>query len=264
LQLLEREHWAELGEALGHERCCSLHASHVVATGCGRIWVDRWPAPRATAAFTGGNLGLAGHPGAFDPDGLAFTVGELLSSWDRVFIDPGPSFGPLLRRSLDGLRLWPRVLYALRGGGTGPPAVRGVQVRPLRPDDADAIRDLHPSIAWISDTRGGPEAVARSDRAVGAFVGDLLASVAVVFYEGSDYEELGVVTDPGHRGRGLSPRCAAALVDRIRARGRVPCWSTTPDNGASRRVAEKLGFTLEAEQLHFVAGQPVTGSLPLG
>lgn len=67
-------------------------------------------------------------------------------------------------------------------------------------------------------------------------------SVAVTFFVGERHEEIGVVTDPAHRGRGLSTACTAALVRDIRARGRRPSWTTSPDNIASRGVAARLGF----------------------
>jgi predicted GNAT family acetyltransferase len=155
------------------------------------------------------------------------------------------------------------VLYTLDGGGLHPATAPGVRVRPLGADDAEALVGLHPSIAWISDTHDGPEALAASGHAVGAFVSDRLVSLAAVFYLGRTYEEIGVVTDPGHEGQGLSTRCTALLVDAIRARGRTPCWSTTPDNRGSQRVAEKVGFRRIGEQHHFVAGEPVEGALPL-
>ena len=39
----------------------------------------------------------------------------------------------------------------------------------------------------------------------------------------------------------LSPACASRVVRDVRGRGREPCWSTSPENIGSIRVAEKLG-----------------------
>ena len=118
------------------------------------------------------------------------------------------------------------------------------------------------AIDWISDTHDGPANLGESGRAIGAFLDDRLVSVAAVFYVGVSFEELGVVTEPDYRARGLSAACSAVLIEDVRARGRTPCWSTTPDNLASQRVAEKRGFEHESGQRHFLAGGPVTGALP--
>ena len=78
------------------------------------------------------------------------------------------------------------------------------------------------------------------------------------------FEELGVVTEEAHRGAGWSPACSAAAIADIQSRGRTPCWSTTPDNTASIRVAMKLGFRQTREEMHFMAGAPTEGTLPPG
>jgi len=263
LQILAREHWPALIDELGPERVCSLHARHVIATGHGRIWVDRWPGPSATAAFTGGNMGLSGDPAAVSGSALAAVVDDVLVDWERVFIDPGTSFARAVRGAIRGLRSWPRILYALPGPARPASAAPDADVRVLGAEDATALGDLDPSLDWIGDTHDGLEALAESGHAVGAFVGGRLVSVAAVFYVGSTYEEIGVVTEPAQQGRGLSTLCSAALVEQIRGRGRSACWSTTPDNRASQRVAEKLGFEFVSEQHHYLAGEPVAGSLLL-
>ncbi len=54
--------------------------------------------------------------------------------------------------------------------------------------------------------------------------------------------EAGVNTVEAYRGRGLAPRVVAAWGSAIRASGRVPLYSTSWKNTASRSVAEKLGL----------------------
>ncbi|MBK8047554.1 MAG: GNAT family N-acetyltransferase [Anaerolineales bacterium] len=88
----------------------------------------------------------------------------------------------------------------------------------------------------------------------GAFVNGELAAVASSFFVGSSYEDIGVVTAPDFRGRGLSPACVQALCRDIRTRGRQPCWSTSPDNLPSLRVAEKQGFQVARHDVLYVAG----------
>jgi predicted GNAT family acetyltransferase len=88
----------------------------------------------------------------------------------------------------------------------------------------------------------------------GAWTNGRLASVACTFFVGYQYEEIGVVTEPEDRGRGLSVACAGALCQYIRARGRTPSWTTSPDNTASIRVAQKLGFVHDRDDYLYVAG----------
>jgi predicted GNAT family acetyltransferase len=92
---------------------------------------------------------------------------------------------------------------------------------------------------------------------VGAFDGTRLVSIAATFFLGVRHEELAVVTEPAYRGRGLSTGCVAALCRDVLARGRVPSWSTGRDNTASRREAEKAGFTLVRHDVLYVVGVDV-------
>jgi RimJ/RimL family protein N-acetyltransferase len=50
------------------------------------------------------------------------------------------------------------------------------------------------------------------------------------------------------------------VVEDVRARGRTPSWSTSPDNRPSLRVAEKLGFEKARDAVLYVVGMPVPGS----
>jgi RimJ/RimL family protein N-acetyltransferase len=99
--------------------------------------------------------------------------------------------------------------------------------------------------------------MAASGMAFGAFVDGRLASVACPFFITERFEDLGVVTEPEFRGRGLSPACAAAVCADVRARGRQPSWTTSPDNTQSLRVAQKLGFVEHHRDVLWVVGRQV-------
>jgi RimJ/RimL family protein N-acetyltransferase len=85
----------------------------------------------------------------------------------------------------------------------------------------------------------------------------------VPFTRGERWVDIGIVTEAFARGRGLAPACAARVVTDVRAAGRVPCWSTTPLNHASLRVAEKLGFRPARDDVAWVAGAPLPGVEPV-
>src|SRR5919108_56192 len=65
-----------------------------------------------------------------------------------------------------------------------------------------------------------------------------------------------LATGPASRGLGLSTACAAEVVRDVRRRGRVPTWTTSPDNTASLRVAAKLGFALRRRDRLLVVAIP--------
>jgi RimJ/RimL family protein N-acetyltransferase len=242
---------AALAGWLPAERPGPLVASHVLVTGQGRAWADRWPAPRALLAETGGNYALAGDAAAFQPDDLAGLAG---------YIDAPAAFLPLLRAAHPGLVNWPRLIAALPAeADLAPehfPLPAGASLRPLGPADEPALAGLSADLRWIANTWGGAAGLAGSGCAWGAFVAGRLASVAGSFFVGRAFEDIGVVSEPEFRGQGLSPACAAAVCRAVRARGRTPSWSTSSDNGASQRVAEKLGFARQrTDWLYVTAGE---------
>jgi GNAT superfamily N-acetyltransferase len=216
------------------ERPGPLVHPHILTSGIGRCRVDRWPRPRtAVAELPGGNVAVRGEPR--DVPGLT------------GLLDAAPEWLPVLRVMDPGTAVWPRLIAVL------PDAVElpdpGPAVRRLTGADADALAGLHPSISWIGVTWGGAAGLAASGVAFGWFDDGRLLSVACAFYVGRRFEDVGVVTEPAHRGRGLSTACAAAVLRDVRARGRRPTWTTSPDNTGSRRVAEHLGFVLDREDV---------------
>jgi hypothetical protein len=232
------------------ERPGPLVAQHVLGTGNGTCLADRWPDPRALVVQTGGNYTLAGDPDALDPGDLR----------DRVagFVEAPAAFVPLLRAAFGEVVEWPRVILILEGpAGPVPAPGAGHLVRRLGGGDGDALAALSPETAWIAKTWGGSAGLAASGVGWGAFADERLVAVACPFFVGAVYEDLGVATEPAFRGLGLSPACAGEVVRDVRRRGRVPTWTTSPDNQASLRVAAKLGFIPARRDRLYVAGVPV-------
>jgi RimJ/RimL family protein N-acetyltransferase len=220
----------------------------VLETGYGACFVDRWPAPRTVLAGVAGNFSLQGDAGAVPPQELRERV------WG--FVEAEPGFVPPLEAAFPALRRWDRVILELDGR---PHAVRPphAEVRRLGRSDAWHLFGLGADVEWIAKTLGGPAGLAASGLAFGAFVDGALASVAAPFFRGARYEDLGVVTEPRFRGRGLSPACAARLAQDARSRGRRLSWSTSPDNAASLAVAAKLGFREQRRDVLYVVDAPV-------
>lgn len=225
------------------ERPGPLIGPHVLQTGRGRILVDDPAAPRTVLAQTGGdNFDLSGDPRGLGPQRLP----------DGLY-RADEAFEPVLREQAGEVVRWPRVIYEL-DGEPRPVPVPAAEIRPLGPHDAAALEELSPPIRWISESWDGPFGAAACGLAVGAFADGRLVSVALPFYVGERYEDIGVVTEQGHRGRGLSAACAARVVQGVLGRGRRPSWSTGPDNRASRRVAVKLGFRFVRDDLLYSIG----------
>ncbi len=213
---------AELRSWFVPEEAGPLVGLHVIQTGNGTVLVDSWPNPSAVLIETGGNYSLRGEPNAVEVCSVRKIVG---------LVDTPERFLPLLKSTFPDMAVWPRVTLEL----------------PRSP----------PQAAWIWGTWGDAKGLASSACAWGAFLDGRLGSVACTFFVGERYEEIGVVTEPDFRGLGLSPACAAALCAEVRDRGRVPAWTTSPDNYASLRVAEKLGFEVARSSSLYVVGMPV-------
>jgi len=223
------------------ERPGPLLQPHIAATGVGRCRADRWPEPRTVVAeLPGGNVALRGEPVVVDDlSGL---------------VEAPPGWLPVLRELDPATGVWERLIAALPASAALPTPVG---VRRLEPGDAALLARLDPSLAWIWETWDDAARLASSGYAWAAFEDGVPVSVACSFYVGRQHEDIGVVTDPAFRGRGLSTACAAGVAADIRTRGRTPTWSTSPDNAGSRAVAARLGFTPVREDVLYAVRTPI-------
>nr|HMN30733.1 hypothetical protein [Caldilineaceae bacterium] len=78
---------------------------HVLNTGCGAIWVDRWPEPQAMLVDTARNYLLLGDPAALTPAHLKTQL--------HGFVATSPAFVPLLQATFAQIVAWDRVVYTL-------------------------------------------------------------------------------------------------------------------------------------------------------
>jgi RimJ/RimL family protein N-acetyltransferase len=249
MKRLSQEETATLKDWFLPERPGPVIGAHVINTNNGACFVDRWPAPRVVLAETAGNYTLLG-------DAEALTLADAQEHLNG-FVKTSEPFVPLLKAAFSDFREWERVIFAPESAA----AIRNVAVaegytmRRLEPSDTWHLQNTGMEVSWISKTWGGASGLAASGYAWGAFADGQLASVACTFFLGVTYEEVGVATDPTFRGAGLSTACASALCADIVARGHLPSWSTSLDNGASIRVAEKLGFTIQRYDSLYVVGR---------
>ncbi|MGH7490936.1 MAG: GNAT family N-acetyltransferase [bacterium] len=243
--LLTPSQMATLRDWFAPDRPGPLVGMHVLQTGNGACFVDRWPQPRVLLADSAGNYSFAGDPETLKPADLKARIAGFVEAPER--------FVPVLRAAFPSLQTWERVIFDLQTKPrfSCPPAQA---IRRLEPADAFHLWGLSPEVNWIVKTWGGPAGLAASGRAWGAFANDRLVAVACAFYVGERFEDLGVVTEPEFRGMGLSVACAGGLCEDIQSRGHRPSWTTSPDNTASIRVAEKLGFILQRRDVLFAIG----------
>ncbi len=221
---------------------------HVLQTGQGSFWVNRWPEPAALLAETGGNYALLGDASVLEPRDLQGRISGVVDALD-VFM-------PLLQTAFPGMKRWERIVLAMKDERLTCKAC-GYKVRRLQAEDGELLENMSESVSWISKTWGGPAGVAKSGHAWAVVGAGKILAVACSFFVGERYEDVGVVTEPAYRGQGLGVTCAQALCGDIVARGRRPSWTTAVDNKASRRLAAKLGFQFVRYDHLYVINQPI-------
>ncbi len=240
------EHRAVLRRLLPPERPGSQTGIQALRTAAYECFVDRWPEPKAAVILAPQDMVLAGDVSALDP-------AALLALGFHGFIETPSRFVALLKRTYGDLKIWPRVI-GLLAGGPSPALDPNVIVRRLEPRDAPVACAIDPDCRWIWKYLGDATGMCASGLAWGAIVDGNVASIALPFTIGNRYEDVGVVTNSRYRGRGLSPACVAHLIDDVKGRGHLASWSTSPDNIPSLRVAEKMGFQKERDDVLYITG----------
>jgi hypothetical protein len=135
------------------------------------------------------------------------------------------------------------ILTPEQESGQGDPAVLG---------DAGGL-DLTPFVGTPIGLSGLPAltAVTTARRPCAVLLeGGRAASICFVAARSARAAEAGVVTLPGHRGRGLGSRAVAAWARAVAGAGLLPLYSTEWSNRASRALAARLGLMLYGVDLH--------------
>ena len=186
-----------------------------MATACstaGLTPAPSWPKPAATTRWW---VTLRSSPPT--------TCGVLRQRLRRGAVD----FEPLLYTTFPAAHLMPRVILDVPPPRPYFPrwtysSARSVRMTPTRSQEWTRMS------AWISRTWTDPAGLAASGHAWGAFVADELVAIACSFFVGDHYEDIGVVTQPTQRGRGLSTACAAALCGDFTAGADAPAGRRPP------------------------------------
>ncbi|MFD3454385.1 GNAT family N-acetyltransferase [Streptomyces sp. NPDC058691] len=224
-------------------------AEHVRATGHGRWWADRPAGPRVVGVACAGHVLVDGDPRHTDPRALAPLGGSYVLARSR--------FLPVLGAAFDRVVPWERMIWLPSGPVPQGRPPRDVEVRRLTAADGAALAAAGPDAAWISGSWGGAAGLAGSGHCWGAFREGRPVSLACTYFLGTGYEDIAVLTLPGHRREGLALACLAGLCADVAARGRVPSWTCSRDNRPSRLLAWAAGFRLFGEYVHFAVGRPV-------
>jgi GNAT superfamily N-acetyltransferase len=214
---------------------------HILNTGNGQCFVDRWPEPRVLLSSIGRLCSLSGDPNAITPANLRERLGGIVHASSR--------FLPLIKTVFPDVRSIDRVILELQ---EKPAILPEVDLRRVEASGAGILEHLDPDLHWIANTWGGLPGLAASGCAWAAFIDGKAVSLAATFLSADRIEDIGVVTNSAYRGLGLAPQCAAALCQDIQSRGRRPSWTTSHDNRASIRAAEKLGFKFVGPDVLYV------------
>ncbi len=201
-----------------------------------RSWVGEWPPP------TGG-VSVVGDPARLEPtwDGTIRML-QGVGNGDGAVISVPPHAADVVRNAIGddlGRSGLGNELGAILGVG---PAAFGAGVFRTTSAIQPGIDDLgvwfeHQTDdlpEWLAPFNG-PRLVTFDDD------GRPIAGVGIKVHD--DYgQELSVVTEEAARGLGLGKRLVATAARRILAEGSVPTYLHAPDNTASARVADAVGF----------------------
>jgi GNAT superfamily N-acetyltransferase len=209
-----------------------------------RSWVGEWPPPSA-------GVHVVGDPARLEPtwdeavrplQGVGNGVGTVIAVPPAAVTAVTEAIGDDLGRPGLGDDLGAIV-------GVGPAALGTGVFRTtdrVNPDIADA------GVWFEQQTDDLPEWLAPfNGRRLVAFDDDgrPIAGVGIKVHDRCGHE-LSVVTDEAARGRGLARRLVATAARRILADGAVPTYLHAPDNTASARVADAVGFADRGWTVH--------------
>jgi GNAT superfamily N-acetyltransferase len=211
-----------------------------------RTWLGEWP--------EGGPQGLVvvGSSARTEPgwDGEVRAVAGVATPTGAVLSVPPASADAVRALGGDLAVVGARIADVVgRPGWTFAAGVFRWTAAPTPGDDEGTWIDPHEEgvPAWLRPFNGDV-LVARVDGQVAAGVGRK--------QHDRHGHELAVVTEEGHRGKGLAARLVAQAARRVLADGAVPTYLHAPGNAASAATAVRSGFLDEGWQVLGLFGGP--------
>lgn len=120
------------------------------------------------------------------------------------------------------------------------PALQDTPIRALTTNDAQQLEELRAACSEIERDTGDVEISQHS--VIGWLETGALLSAASLIVEGQ-IADVGVLTHPDHRGRGLGKAVVTALIHRALEAGLTVQYMTQQENTGSRRIAAALRLT---------------------
>ncbi|MGH2560469.1 MAG: GNAT family N-acetyltransferase [Thermomicrobiales bacterium] len=128
----------------------------------------------------------------------------------------------------------------------------------------DAVRLLSPGDRPLLEAapaavRGGGfgsiEAMLADGITAGAVIDGILVAIAGTYARTAHHADLGVTTLEPWRGHGFATAAASLVCAELQRHGIRPVWSAGERNGASLRIARKLGFTEVGRRTYVIPDQ---------
>lgn len=115
---------------------------------------------------------------------------------------------------------------------------------------ADFFKKCNPNCSNIDWLEEYFYEMCQDNLCIGAFDGEVLvccSDAPGMPYMSNEVSEIGINTLSEYRGKGYATSVCKQCICEILRNGKVPQWSTSADNIASQRLAEKIGFTKLAD-----------------
>jgi ribosomal protein S18 acetylase RimI-like enzyme len=224
-----------------HDRLYYVEIPMIVNQRRGRAWVDNKDNPHLGILHCGEMIFIEGDG---EPDHVVEPVLEIAERTLEVCCDR--RFGDALGKGFPKIQPMSNLMFIHDGTQYRHDVISGFELRKLDEELYSKLGEtgenwlvsMYEDYKDFKNTCGYGYAVVKDEKVV---------SAATAFGFDGKRADIGVATNPEFRNLGLSKACTSKLIGELRANGIGPVWITTPDNIASKTVAEENGFYVEFE-----------------